>query len=215
MIVCLLHVAFISEAVQAEVVPYPRVPGDRSNPDFPSVKVDGVAVETVSTDMNVGYAHFAFSGEVGVAVAVMILGFLTLLMSAVPGVQDFGVLLAIGAAVLYVVSLFVLNAFLFRFDRQPRLVAAATPGGDKTIIGRDASADIVISIAVSRMRPLKSGLLRITSANSEDVNSSTTITITGVAAMEPMTRIARRSGLGMNSAYMKICSIHICPTGLM
>ncbi len=61
---------------------------------------------------------------VGVALAVMILGFLTLLMSAVPGVRDFGVLLAIGVAVLFVVSLFVLNAFLYRFDRRPRL----TPG---------------------------------------------------------------------------------------
>jgi hydrophobe/amphiphile efflux-3 (HAE3) family protein len=58
---------------------------------------------------------------VGVAVAVMILGFLTLLASAVPGVRHFGVLLAIGAAVLYVVSLFALNAFLYRFDRRPRL----------------------------------------------------------------------------------------------
>jgi len=63
---------------------------------------------------------------VGVAVAVMILGFLTLLMSAVPGVRDFGVLLAIGAAVLFAVSLFVLNAFLYRFDRRPRMTPGST-----------------------------------------------------------------------------------------
>lgn len=71
-------------------------------------------------------AHVA--PTVGVAVAVMILGFLTLLMSAVPGVRDFGILLAIGAPVLFAVSLFVLNAFLFRFDRRPRM--AATSGRD-------------------------------------------------------------------------------------
>lgn len=63
---------------------------------------------------------------VGVAVAVMILGFMTLLLSAVPAVKDFGILLAVGAAVLYAVSLFVLNAFLYRFDRQPRMVSGET-----------------------------------------------------------------------------------------
>ncbi|MHC4437704.1 MAG: hypothetical protein ACYS3S_10120 [Planctomycetota bacterium] len=70
LIVCLLNLTFISVTVQAEVVPCPRAVGDRANLDFPSVKVDGVAVETVSTDMNVGYAHFAFSGEVAVEVIV-------------------------------------------------------------------------------------------------------------------------------------------------
>lgn len=65
---------------------------------------------------------------VGAAVAVMILGFITLLLSAVPAVKDFGVLLAIGAAVLYAVSLFVLNAFLYPFDRQPRMVSTKTTG---------------------------------------------------------------------------------------
>jgi hypothetical protein len=53
---------------QAKVTPYPRVPGDRSNPDFPSVKVNNIPVDTVSTDMNVGYAHFAFSGAVEVEI---------------------------------------------------------------------------------------------------------------------------------------------------
>ncbi len=75
---------------------------------------------------------------VGVAVAVMILGFATLLMSAVPAVQDFGVLLAIGAAVLYVVSLFVLNAFLFRFDRKPRMASTeVTVGRGRRLLERD------------------------------------------------------------------------------
>ncbi len=75
---------------------------------------------------------------VGVAVAVMILGFITLLISAVPAVNDFGVLLAIGAAVLYLVSLFVLNAFLYRFDRQPRLAPAeAAASRGRRLLDRD------------------------------------------------------------------------------
>ena len=69
-------------------------------------------------------AHIA--PTVGVAVAVMILGFMTLLISTIPAVKDFGVLLAIGAAVLYVISLFVLNAFLYRFDRRPRSASTET-----------------------------------------------------------------------------------------
>jgi hydrophobe/amphiphile efflux-3 (HAE3) family protein len=58
----------------------------------------------------------------------MILGFMTLLISSIPAVKDFGILLAIGAAVLYAVSLFVLNAFLYRFDRQPRMVSTGEAG---------------------------------------------------------------------------------------
>jgi len=75
---------------------------------------------------------------VGVAVAVMILGFMTLLISTIPAVKDFGVLLAIGAAVLYVVSLFVLNAFLYRFDRRPRMVSTqTTEGRGRRLLERD------------------------------------------------------------------------------
>src|SRR5690606_11787667 len=75
---------------------------------------------------------------VGVAVAVMILGFATLLISAVPAVNDFGVLLAIGAAILYAVALFVLNAFLYRFDRRPRMdPAQATRSRGRRLLDRD------------------------------------------------------------------------------
>ncbi len=75
---------------------------------------------------------------VGVAVAVMILGFSTLLLSAVPAVNDFGILLGIGAAILYVVALFVLNAFLYRFDRRPRMApAGAAGGGGRKLLDRD------------------------------------------------------------------------------
>ncbi|MBL7188068.1 MAG: hypothetical protein ISS70_17235 [Phycisphaerae bacterium] len=67
-IVCLLQLAFAGQIVRAEVIPYPRAAGERANLDFLSVKIDGIPVDTVSTDMNVGYAHFAFSGAVAVEV---------------------------------------------------------------------------------------------------------------------------------------------------
>jgi hypothetical protein len=67
-LLCLLQLAFVGPTTWADVTPYPRVPGDRVNADFPSVKINGVKVDTVSTDMNVGYAHFAFSGTVTVEV---------------------------------------------------------------------------------------------------------------------------------------------------
>lgn len=75
---------------------------------------------------------------VGVAVAVMILGFMTLLISTIPAVKDFGILLAIGAAVLYAVSLFVLNAFLYRFDRRPRMASpTGATSGIRRLLERD------------------------------------------------------------------------------
>ena len=67
-IVCLLQFAFAGQIVGAEVIPYRRAAGESANFDFLSVKIDGVPIDTVSTNMNVGYAHFAFSGEVGVEV---------------------------------------------------------------------------------------------------------------------------------------------------
>ncbi|MFZ2226898.1 MAG: hydrophobe/amphiphile efflux-3 (HAE3) family transporter [Candidatus Nanopelagicaceae bacterium] len=54
---------------------------------------------------------------VGIAVAASALGFITLLLSHVPAVRDFGLLLAIGVLMLYIVGLFGLNAMLYRFDR--------------------------------------------------------------------------------------------------
>ena len=44
------------------------VPGDQPNLHFPSVRVNDIPIDTVSTDMKVGYAHFAFSGTVTVEV---------------------------------------------------------------------------------------------------------------------------------------------------
>ena len=67
-IACFLQLAVAGHIVHAEVVPYPRVPGHRVNSDFLSVNANGVLIDTVSTDMNIGYAHFAFSGTVVVKV---------------------------------------------------------------------------------------------------------------------------------------------------
>ena len=72
---------------------------------------------------------------VGTAVLATILGFLALLLSAVPAVRDFGLLLAVGVGVLYCLSLVGLNALLYRFDKVParadrkaRAKAAASEG---------------------------------------------------------------------------------------
>jgi len=56
--------------VGAAVIAYPRVPGYRLNSDFLSVKANGIPVDTVTTDVTVGYVHFAFSGTVTVEVTV-------------------------------------------------------------------------------------------------------------------------------------------------
>ena len=56
---------------------------------------------------------------VGTAVLATILGFITLGLSAVPAIRDFGGLLALGVAVLFVSALVVLNALLYRFDKAP------------------------------------------------------------------------------------------------
>ena len=66
---------------------------------------------------------------VGTAVLATILGFVTLSLSAVPAVRDFGRLLALGVAVLLFVALFALNAMLYRFDKPK--------GRDLDRLGRD------------------------------------------------------------------------------
>jgi hypothetical protein len=62
---------------------------------------------------------------VGTAVLATILGFVTLSLSPVPAVRDFGFLLALGVAVLFGVALIALNAMLYRFDKPK---AADTAG---------------------------------------------------------------------------------------
>jgi hypothetical protein len=64
---------------------------------------------------------------VGTAVLATILGFLTLSLSPVPAIRDFGLLLALGVAILFVVALIALNALLYRFDK-PKPSEAGTSG---------------------------------------------------------------------------------------
>ncbi len=80
---------------------------------------------------------------VGTAVLATILGFITLSLSAVPAVRDFGALLALGVAVLYLVALVPLNALLYRFDKEPGAAAreeiAATTGAAATTAVRPST----------------------------------------------------------------------------
>src|SRR5688572_15155009 len=66
---CLIGFLFaVAATVSAEVTAYPPPPGDEANRDYPAVAVDGVAVSPVTTAMQVGYAHFAFTGKVTVKI---------------------------------------------------------------------------------------------------------------------------------------------------
>jgi hypothetical protein len=70
---------------------------------------------------------------VGTAALATILGFVTLSLSSVPAVREFGALLALGVAVLFCVALIPLNALLYRFDRVPsaaEVPALAAPSGE-------------------------------------------------------------------------------------
>lgn len=64
----LLLLFLTGAAVRAQVDPYPRPPHGQACPDHPTVKVNGVPVETVGLDLNVGYVHFGFSGSARVEV---------------------------------------------------------------------------------------------------------------------------------------------------
>jgi hydrophobe/amphiphile efflux-3 (HAE3) family protein len=92
---------------------------------------------------------------VSTAVLATILGFTTLLMSAVPAVRDFGILLAIGVAVLFFVSLIALNALLYRLDHRKdtrslsTVAEGAEPARDATQRGIPA---VLTKLATGAMR---------------------------------------------------------------
>lgn len=67
-LVALFVVLLIPSILHAVVTPYPLVPGDPANSDYPVVRVNGVDVATATTNMSVGYAHFAFAGKVRVEI---------------------------------------------------------------------------------------------------------------------------------------------------
>jgi polygalacturonase len=56
-----------SESVFADVIAYPRPLGDKANSEY-RVSVNGMEVDSIATVMDVGYAHFGFSGKVRVTV---------------------------------------------------------------------------------------------------------------------------------------------------
>lgn len=63
---------------------------------------------------------------VGIAVLATILGFIVLLISPVPMIRDFGVMITVGVALLYLVCFLLLNAVLYRRDKG-RPVEAVQP----------------------------------------------------------------------------------------
>lgn len=63
----------------------------------------------------------SISPGVGIAFGATAIGFLTLLISRVPMVRDFGIILALGIFLSYFVALFLLNAILARRDRKASL----------------------------------------------------------------------------------------------
>jgi hypothetical protein len=58
---------------------------------------------------------------VGIAVLATALGFVTLLISRVPAVRDFGIMLTFGVIILYLVAFFLLNSILYQRDRRRSL----------------------------------------------------------------------------------------------
>jgi hydrophobe/amphiphile efflux-3 (HAE3) family protein len=77
---------------------------------------------------------------VGTAVLATILGFITLSLSPVPAIRDFGLLLALGVAVLFVVALIALNALLYRFDKPKATETADASGAGTAAAGGAAVA---------------------------------------------------------------------------
>ena len=58
---------------------------------------------------------------VGIAVLATALGFITLLISQVPAVRDFGIMLTFGVIILYLVAFFLLTSILYQRDRRRSL----------------------------------------------------------------------------------------------
>jgi len=55
---------------------------------------------------------------VGIAVLATVLGFLALLVSKVPMIRDFGVMLSFGVVILFAMGLFLLNSILYQRDKR-------------------------------------------------------------------------------------------------
>jgi hypothetical protein len=99
---------------------------------------------------------------VGTAVLATILGFTALLLSAVPAVRDFGILLALGVAILYCLALVALNALLYRFDKTPG--TAAENGTAPSVSQRGPRFDLGRYLATVSMRSARFGPLVLAAA---------------------------------------------------
>ncbi|MFC1950957.1 RND family transporter [Chloroflexota bacterium] len=55
---------------------------------------------------------------VGIALLATVIGFITLYVSSVPMIKDFGVMLAVGVIMSYIVGLFLLNSVLYLIDKK-------------------------------------------------------------------------------------------------
>jgi hydrophobe/amphiphile efflux-3 (HAE3) family protein len=95
-------------------------------------------------------------------VLATILGFMALLLSSVPAVRDFGLLLALGVAVLYGLSLVALNALLYRFDKAPG--RAADDGAPATAPQHRARLDIGRPLAAVSRQSVRFGPLVLVAA---------------------------------------------------
>lgn len=67
-ILSFLFILNTSQAAADSLIVHPRVPGDAANADITKVTVNGTTIPACSTAMNVGYAHFAFTGKARVEI---------------------------------------------------------------------------------------------------------------------------------------------------
>jgi len=78
---------------------------------------------------------------VGIAVFATALGFVVLLISPLPMIRDFGVMITVGVAFLYLLGLFLLNAVLYRRDKGQQIEALQPRGaGDQPRVERFLTA---------------------------------------------------------------------------
>jgi hypothetical protein len=94
---------------------------------------------------------------VGAAVLATILGFVTLSLSAVPAVRDFGLLLALGVAILFVVALFALNSMLYRFDKPKAIEATVAAGASAPVPEHKPRLDIGRYLAAVSAKAVRFG----------------------------------------------------------
>ncbi len=101
--------------------------------------------EELTRSRSVGQAIVASASRmfpvVGIALLATIIGFITLYISEVPMIKDFGMMLAVGIVISFIVSLFVLHAIVHLGDRRVTIKklkdeSVAASGRIERILGR-------------------------------------------------------------------------------